>query len=715
MAQDQTLSDLASHQGDGLRQGLVLFCRQLGRDTSEAELAEGLPLTAGRLAPEDAPRALRRAGLTARLIQTRATELGPLMLPALLIRKDGGTLLLMGWRENEAVVLLPEAGGGEVRLSRAQLLDTVTNAAILARPRYRGDSRAGDFARRPDEHWMRGPLRACWPIFAEVGFASLFVNLLAVVTSLFALQVYDRVIPTTAYDTLWVLTIGVGIAVVVEFLLRSLRAHLLDATGKRLDRELSSRLFAQLLQMRLSARPSSTGAFTGQLREFETVRDFLTAATVGAISDFPFLVLFLSLIAFVGGPIVWVPIAAIGLMLLPSMLLQGRLAALSRQNLREGSVKQGLLLEAVEHLETVKTTRSEGRNLRLWEELTEQLSRDNLALRRLSSLLLHGAGMVQQMCYVGVVVYGVYRIGAGEMTQGALVACSMLASRAVAPINQITGILVRWQHVKAAIEGLDAMMAAPVERPPGRAFVHRPALAGQYRLEGIQFRYGPEAPVALDITALDIAAGQRVILLGNNGAGKSSLLRLLSGLRDPDAGRILLDDVSLGQIDPADLRRSIGYLPQEIALFHGTLRENLLLDGEAHEDAALFSALDATGLGPSVRAHPLGLDMAITGSGSLSMGQRQAVGLARLLLQDPRIVLLDEPTSSLDQAAEARLIGHLQGFLQGRTVVISTHKRALLTLGTRGVVLQAGKVVMDGNLSDLLGGPQAGRQEVRLG
>ncbi|MFC0281367.1 type I secretion system permease/ATPase [Falsigemmobacter intermedius] len=715
MQQEQPLANLIPCQDDGLRQGLVLLCRHFGRDTREAELAEGLPLTAGRLALDDVPRALRRVGLTARIAHMRPTEIEPLLLPALLVRKDGGTFLLIEWHEDKAVVLLPEVGGGEVQLGRSQLVDTVTGTTILARPRYRGDSRAENYARRMDEHWMRGPLRDCWPIFAEVGVASFFVNLLAVVTSLFALQVYDRVIPTTAYDTLWVLTIGVGIAVFLEFMLRSLRAHLLDATGKRLDRELSSQLFAQLLQMRLSARPGSTGAFTGQLREFETVREFLTAATVGAISDLPFLALFLSLIAFVGGPIVWVPLAAIGLMLLPSLLLQGRLAALSRQNLREGAVKQGLLLEAVEHLETIKTTRSEGRNLRLWEELTEQLSQDSLEFRRLSGFLLHSAGMVQQLCYVGVVVYGVYRIGAGEMTQGALIACSMLASRAVAPINQMTGILVRWQHVKAAIEGLDAVMAAPVERPPGRAFVHKSALRGHYRLEGIQFRYGPEAPLTLDVTALEIAAGQHVILLGNNGAGKSSLLRLMSGLREPDAGRILLDDVSLGQIDPADLRRSIGYLPQEIALFHGTLRENLLLDGEAHDDEALFSALDATGLGPAVRAHPLGLDMAITGSGSLSTGQRQAVGIARVILQDPRIVLLDEPTSSLDQAAEARLIGYLQEFLKGRTVVISTHKRALLGLGTRGVVLQAGKVVMDGNLSDLMSGSQAGRQEMRLG
>jgi len=693
-----------SSRPDLLREGLVLLCRQFGRRVTVANLGDGFPLESGLLPRSYITRALARAGLKARVTEMALDELSTRLLPALLILKDGSTLLLTGWKERQARVLLPEVDGGEQLLPFEQLADLYEGTAVLARPKYQEDGRAESFAQRQEEHWLLGPVKRCWPAFAEVGVASLVANILAVSTALFALQVYDRVVPNDAFETLFVLASGVIIALFLEFVLKTLRAYLLDVAGKRLDLQLSSRLFDQVMQIRLDARPRSTGAFSSQVREFESIREFFTASTAATISDLPFILLFLALIAYIGGPVVWVPVAAIAFMLVPSLLMQRKLAELSRANLREGAVKHGLLLETIENLETVKATHAEGRNVGIWEQLTAQLSEDNVRLRRLTSLLGHGAGMAQQLCYVFVVIVGVFQISQGTLTVGGLIACTMLASRTIAPINKVTGILVRWQHVKVAMEGLDSLMDAPVERPAGRQFARKPQLQGNYALSGLQFRYGDDAAPVLNIDNLEIKAGTHVILLGANGAGKSSLLRLLAGLSDPTAGSLRLDDVSLSQIEPADRRRAIGYLPQDTALFHGTLRDNLLLDGECHSDEALYEALDATGLGEAVRAHPLGLDMPISGNDSVSGGQRQAIGLTRLLLQDPQIVLMDEPTAAFDQASEVRVIRYLKNWLKGRTVVMSTHKRSMLVLGERGIVLKNGKVSMDGPLQGLMQG-----------
>lgn len=689
---------------DPLREGLVLLCRQLGRNTTVAELGDGLALTRGRLPLDLVARALRRVGVEARALAVPLEQVGSRLLPALLILRDGGTGLLVEWQDDAAVVLLPESGGGSERLTREDLAERYAGSAVVARLAYRPDARAGDFAREQDEHWLKGPLKKRWKTWGEVGVAALMANVLAISTAIFAMQVYDRVVPTTAYDTLWILASGVAIAVVLEFVLRTLRAHLLDVTGKGLDLQLSSLLFERVMQLRLSAKPGSTGAFNAQIREFESVREFFTSSTIGTISDMPFVLIFLGVIAYIGGPVAWVPIAAIWLMVLPGLLAQSQLARLSRQNLREGAVRQGVLLESIENLETVKATRAEGRNLRLWEHLSADIAEVGVRVRRLSALLGYGATMVQQLCYVGVVVVGVYRIGAGEMTIGALIACTILASRTVSPMTQVAGILARWQHVKVALEGLDELIKAPVERPVGRTFARKPLLHGHYRLEEVSLRYQDDAPWALDIEALDIDAGERVALLGGSGAGKSTLLRLLAGFSEPGSGRVVLDDVNLGQIEPADRRQAIGYLPQDIALFYGTLRENLLLDGAPHDDSALLEALEATGLGGFVRRHPLGLELPIQGSGSVSGGQRQAVGLARLLLQDPRIVLMDEPTSTFDQTNETRVVAYLKEWLAGRTLVVSTHKKSLLPLVKRAIVLRDGHVAMDGPVESVVSG-----------
>lgn len=712
-----------SQPDDPLRLGLVALCRHLGKSISVAELGDGLPLEAGRLPPEMVPRALRRARIAASVVQRPLRQLPARLLPALALLKDGGSLVVTAVDDAGRVTAeLPETGGSrEMSLDEIEALQDGDHTLVLASNRDHTDERAEGFARPREAHWLTGPLKRAWRTYAEVGLAAMMANLLAISVALFAMQTYDRVVPNAAFDTLWILASGVLIAVLLEYVLRSLRAHLLDVTGKRLDLQLSSLLFSRVAQMKLGARPGSTGAFSSQIREFDAVREFFTSSTAGAISDIPFVVLFLAIIAYVGGPVVWVPIVAIVLILLPGILMQGPLARLSRQHLREAAVRNGVLLETIENLETVKATRAEGRHLQLWEGLSAQLAEDGVKSRTISAMLANGATLVQQLAYVGVVTVGVYQISAGNMSIGALIASTILTSRTISPMGQVAGLLARWQHVKVAVEALDELMKAPQEREPGRQYVRCPRLKGHYRLHGVKVQYSEDSPPSLDIEGLEIKAGEHIALLGGNGAGKTTLLRVMSGLAAPSAGSLEVDDINLAQVDPADRRRAIGYLPQDIALFYGTLRDNLTLDGEAHSDDELLEALQAVGLGGFVRRHAKGLDMQLTSSRSVSGGQRQAIGLARLLLQDPAIVLLDEPTAAFDQNNEVKVIRFLQEWIKGRTVLVSTHKKAILSLTERAIVLKDGRLSLDGPCESIVSGnrvktsPSPAKGEARHG
>ena len=689
---------------DPLREGLVLLCHYLGHPMSMAELGDGLPLIDGRLSPHLAPQALRRAGIAARIVKMDLAHLHARLLPALILLSDGNALLWVRQEQQQAIVLDPATGGGEHAMDLAALQALYSGQSILARPRYRPDDRAEGFAAAPPQHWLKDTLKSQWRDYGSVALAAFMANLLAIASSLFALQVYDRVVPNVALDTLWLLASGALIAILFEFVLRNLRAHTLETLGKRIDLQMSSRIFSKVLQMRLQSRPASIGSFSNQVKEFESIRDFFTSSTAATISDLPFVLLFIFIVYLIGGPVAWIPLIACALILLVGLAAQGRLAALSRQNLREGAIKSGILLEAISQLETVKTTRAEGRMQLQWDRLSAELAAASVKSRTLTTALSYGSSLLQQLCYVGVVIVGVYQISEGHMTTGALVACSMLAGRAIAPMSQVANILTRWQHVKLAVNGLDQIMALPVERTPGRKFARRHLLTGSYELNEVRCRYEAEGPIAVDIPHLQIRAGEKVCLLGSNGAGKSTLLRFLAGLTSPDDGQIKLDDLAISQIDPFDLRHNIGYLPQDVALFYGTLRDNLTPANEGQTDEEMLHALDAVGLGDFVRSHPRGLDMQIQASHSVSGGQRQAIGLARLLLQDPRIVLMDEPTAAFDQDSETHVIQYLKQWLQSRTLVISTHKRAMLALTERVIVMRKGRVIMDGPLQETVKG-----------
>lgn len=696
-------SEQVSPFRDDLLDGILLLCRLYNRPATASELTAGLPLEDGKLTPAILQRAAARVDLDVRVRtrEIRSIELG--LLPVLLLQKDGTVCVLMRLEGDRCVVSLPEIETREQILSRTALEERHSGLVVFAAPLVRRDERAADFTPEPGRHWFGAELGRYWRQFLEIAFAAAIANILAIASSLFAMQVYDRVVPNLAFATLWVLAVGVGLAIALEAAVRISRAYLMDLAGRRLDILLSSRIFERALGIRLEARPKSTGSFVNQVREFDSVREFFTSTTIGALSDIPFVILFVVIIALIGGPVAWVLVAAIPCIVIPGLIAQWPLSRLSRTHLREGSIRNGLLIEAMASTETIKSVQGEGRFQRLWEEYTALLAANGARMRALSAFLTYSATAIQQAAYVMVMVVGVYQIAAGEMTVGALLACAILSSRTIAPLTQLAGIFARWQHMRAALAGVDAIMRAPVDRPPSVRFVHRPRLTGAYQLEDVAFQYDEDSQAVLHIASLDFQPGSATALLGTNGSGKSTLLKILAGLYNPRQGRLVLDGTDIRQIDPADVRKTIGYLPQDVSLYYGTLRDNLTLGLEGRSDEDLLEALAFVGAEGLVRDHPLGLDRQIGEGGSgVSGGQRQSIGLARIWLREPRIVLLDEPTAAMDHALELRVINNMKQWLAGRTLIVATHRQPVLSLVERAIVVKGGNLAAEGPVKDVL-------------
>lgn len=701
----EVVTPLHTAASDPLLDGLLLLCRLFDRPASANALTAGLPLAGGRMTPELLGRAARRADLEVTVKRRAIASIAPESLPVLLIRKDGSAWVLTEiGRGGVATVIVPEIQTRPQHVSLADLQAQHSGQVAFAGPLVREDARAGSFAAPSSAHWFWGDVTAYKGAFLEVAFAAAMANLLAVATSIFSMQIYDRVIPNLAFPTLWVLAIGAGLAIGLEALIRQVRSRLMDHVGRKLDLQISSRIFEKALGLRLDVRPKSTGSFTNQVREFDAVREFFTSTTISALSDLPFVVLFIGIIGIIGGwPVALVVFAAVPLIVIPGLIAQARLSELSRQHLREGSVRNGLLIEAMAGAETVKALRGEGRFQRLWEEYSALIAGNGLKLRSLSGSLGQIATSVQQIAYIMVIITGVYQISNGEMTQGALIACSILTSRAISPLTQLAAIFARWQQMKASLQSIDAIMEAPQDRPTGRQFVHRPRLSGAYAFDQVAFGYEKDGPPALRISKFMLSPGSTTALLGANGSGKSTLLKLLAGLYEPAQGRILMDGVDLRQIDPADVRKGIGYLPQDTGLFYGTLRENLTLGLRSVDDELLLDALAFAGAETLVSGHPLGLDRMLgEGGNGVSGGQRQSIAMGRLWLRDPAIVLMDEPTAAMDHVLELQLIERIRLWAEGRTLVIATHRLPVLSIVKNALVIANGQVVTEGPRDEVL-------------
>jgi len=690
----------SGHTQTPLLDGLLLYANFLGKPSSKEDFLIGLPVEAGDLPESLAIRALKRLGLSASI--SKIPKLKEKHLPALALFDDGTWHVVIDRHKNAFVCIDANVGEGQCLLSEEDFQKQYTGTALIARASIE-DIERRHVGRTSKGHWFWGRFRDQKGLIFDITLGSLVANCLAVVVSLFAMQVYDRVIPNNSEATLWVLVSGCCLAILMEAVLRISRSYLMDVSGKKLEIDLSAQLFEKLQGMHLSTRPGTPGSLLYSIREFNSVREFFTMATIGAVADIPFVIIFLLLIYGIAGPAVWVIVTGMVLIIIPSVLARGKMTKLAEEMLGGSSAANKLLTEAVYGHETIKTTRGESLFQKKWEEIILLNATKTTEQRALSVKLNYWASGIQQLTYVGSVVACVYLLFLGDLTVGSIIAVSILCSRTLSPVTQLSGMIARWQQVKLSLGMLDGIVSSQQDRPIDRQFARREIFTGDIHLQELGFSYHEDQPPALNINHLTVPAGSNFAILGSNGSGKSSLLKLLSGLYSPTSGQIFVDNMDLKQIDPEDIRRNIGYLPQEVKLFSGTLRDNILMGKHDISELKLIEALTFSGLDRAIQNHPMGLDLEIADGGDgLSIGQKLSVGLTRLYLDDPRIVLLDEPTASLDQMLELKLIQNLKLWLKDRTALITTHRMPLLKIVDEVVILSNGEVSMKGDTQSVI-------------
>ncbi len=683
---------------DLLVESILYIAKHHGRTLSSTSLLSGLPLDAeGRLTPRLAEVAARKAGFAARIVKSSLGRIASFALPAVLFLREDAACVLLDVRDGECRVAHPSVEGGEQVMTQEDLARIYAGFVMYLVPEKKTELRTGQVAVRPSRRWLLDALLKNWWPYSQVLIAALILNLLALATPLFVMNVYDRVVPNSAVDTLWVLTTGMLVVIGFDFVIKGLRAHFIDRTGKRIDIELEARLFDQILGIRLKDKPASAGSFANLLRELEVLRDFFTSATLVSFVDLPFIFLFIIMFWFIGGPIAFVFMAALPLILLIGLVIHFPLKKSVEGSMATGQGKHAVLVETLGSIETVKGLGCEAVMSQRWNQSAADSARHAVRSRSLSHLALNLTAIVQQTAYVAIIIIGVYLIKDGTLTSGGLIACSILSGRVMGPFAQIAQLITRLHHTMSAYKALDAVMALEVERENSNTFLHRPVFRGDLEFRDVGFSYPGASLPALRNVSLKIKAGERVAIVGKTGSGKSTMGKLLLSLYTPDQGAVLVDGTDLRQIDPADLRRWTGYMPQEVVLFQGTVRENICVAHPQATDREILEAAHISGTNDFMRTHPQGYGLHVSERGSsLSGGQRQSISVARALLRNPNILVMDEPTSSMDTQSEALLVMRLKALLPGRTIVLITHRPTLLELVDRLIVMDEGQVVVDG-------------------
>lgn len=658
----------------------------------------------GALGVREAITAAERAGMQAAFGARRLRDFDSTLTPAILLLEGERAVVLHEVRPNgQLAVHDPALGEGVGDMRRDTLEAAYTGYAILLRREHREDILATGEGRRG--HWFWSALAANRWSYTQVLLAAVLANFLSLTTSIFIMVVYDRVLPNEATESLIALTIGVALALVFDFLIKNLRAGFIDRAGQRADMVMGRRIFDQILDMQMRARKGSTGALASTLREFETLRDFFTSATLVAVVDLPFILLFIAVISMIGGPLAIVPAIAVPVVLAVGLAVQPILARLAEQSFKDGQSKQSVLVETVAGLETIKATGAARRMRARWEDAIARQSDHGARARAVTQFAMNATSFTQQSAQVMVVFYGVFLITAGEVSMGALIASVILTGRTLAPLAQLAQTLTRLNQARSSYRNLDALMHAESERPPGQHWISRPRLEGRIRFDDVHFTYPDQMQAALNGVSFTIEPGEKVAILGRIGSGKSTVARLLLGLYEPDRGAVLVDDTDIRQIDPGDLRRNVGSVLQDVWLFSGTVRENIAIGARRPRDADILEAARIAGVEDFIARHPSGYDMMLAERGEgLSGGQKQAISLARALVGQPPVLLLDEPTSAMDVQNEREVIARLKAAAQDRTMVVVTHRTSLLELVDRVIVIENGRVGADGDKSILARG-----------
>ncbi len=697
---------------DTLLESLLIVVRTHGGTLSREAAINGLPLVDNRLTPSLFHRAAQRAGFTSNVVQKPLDKLNSALFPAVLLLQGNEACVLLGWADEgrTARVVFPELGESEIALPLDDLAARYLGSALLTRPKFRFDARSPEVGRVRHRHWFWGTLAENAALYRDVLLAAFLINVFALTLPLFSMNVYDRVVPNQATETLWMLAAGVVIVLLADVALRTLRGYFIDLASSRVDVRLSAYIMERVLGLRLENRPISAGSFASNLRSFETIRDFITSATVTAFVDLPFAIIFLVVIGWISWPMILPIMIGMLLMMAYALTVHSKMHELSETTYRAGAMRNATLVESLVGLEAIKALGAEGVMQRKWESSAQFLTRVAAQLRLLSSSTINGAMWMQQFVNIVLIVVGVYLIGDKALTLGGLIACTMLASRAMAPIGQVAGLLTQYHNAATALQSLDGILQQPVERGADANFVTRQHFTGDIEFKEVDFTYPGQDIAALRNVSLKIRAGEHVAILGRVGSGKTTLEKLILGLYRPTSGAVLVDGIDLRQLDPAELRRNVGYVPQDVMLFFGSLRDNLTIASPGADDAAVLRAARVGGLLEFVNSHPRGFDMAVGERGeSLSGGQRQAVAIARAAIDNPPILLMDEPTGSMDHSSEEEIKQRMREYAAGKTMIVITHRTSLLDLVDRIIVIDAGKVVADGPKAQVVEALRQGR------
>ncbi len=680
-----------------LLRSLSTLLRLRGKSVSPQFLYAGLA-GIGEVTPGECIRAAARSGLQAKIMQ-RSTldDISPLTLPCVLILQNGRSCVLTALSQHLATVVLPELGDEPQQVNRTRIADEYTGYAVFGSVDNHGDKRIDSFRRPQGKRWFWDAIKHYGPIYRHAAFASVIINLIALGSPLFVMNVYDRVVPNNAIDTLWVLAIGVSLAYLFDFLLRTLRNHFVDTAGRNADVVISSMLVDKVLSMQLDHKPESTGALVNNVREFESLREFFSSSTLLSCIDLPFLFLFIIFLGFIGGPLIILPLVAMPIMFGAGILLQSVAKRAAEKSYSQNMHKNALLTEIVNGLETLKCCQGETRMQHMWETVVEESAKANIETKKYGSLAVGFSVFITQFVTVAMVVWGVHLIAAGELTMGGLIGSNILAGRAMAPLMQMAGLITRYQNSRISLDALNTLMSLPSEDRDANSTVDFGPLDPAFTLEGVSFAYPNAARTAVEDLSVHIAPGEKVGVIGRMGSGKSTLIRLLIGLYQPTEGAVKFGGIDIRQMAGTDLRTRVGFAPQDTVLFYGSVRDNIVLGDPFVSDQRMLRASSISSVTDFIRTKPEGFGTQVGEQGkALSGGQRQAIGLARALVRDPEVLILDEPTSNMDTSSELTVQTRLMKHMRNKTLILVTHRMSMLKLVDRLIVMDGGRIVADG-------------------
>ncbi len=690
---------------DTLLNSLIYISRYYGLANSPEALINGLPLSDGRLTPFLFPRAAERAGLVAKENRAKLSDIPRLIFPVVLLLKGGESCVLLSINEEqqEAEVVTESSGMVPISYSFQDLEERYIGRYFMVKKQFSYDERSPEVLKTNQGHWFWSTIWQSKKIYRDVLIASLLINAFAIAAPMFSRLVYDKVVPNLAFETLWVLSSGIVCIFLFDITLKMLRSYFIDVAGKKSDILISSKLYSKVLGIRMENRPPSVGAFARHLQEFESIREFFTSATISSLIDLPFAFLFLFLIWLMSGPLVIVPIVGVMMLACYSYLIQAKLKVAIEEGSRLASQKYANLIESLSGLETVKLFGAQSQFQYRWEEAVAHMANWNIKSRKITNGIQNAAGFVQQVSNIAMIIVGVYLISEGDLTMGGMIAATMLSSRAIAPMIQLSLLSTRYTQAKSAFTLIEGIMAMPDEQEEGKRYIHRPIFKGKIELDNVTFHYPGSATASIRDVSITINPGEKVAIIGRVGSGKTTLERLIMGLYKPTEGYIRIDDTNISQLHHIDIRRNIGCTPQDSLLFFGTIRENITLGRPLVDDRDMLDAANRAGVTMFTQQDSAGMERQVGEGGQLlSGGQKQAVAIARALLGRPPVLLMDEPTSAMDNRSEMHVKHQLKQLTPNETLILITHKTSMLDIVDRIIVMEKGYVIADGAKEEVL-------------